>query len=323
MKPNFKLIFKIFFITFVSILIIFVLSSYILIKNNSYINQSSVNLMILGLDKRDDRLEKTETTDSIIFASLDFKTAKLKTISLPRDLWDYELNTKINDIYPQAEATDKPFEYVQNSFSKLIGQKIDNSIIITTNNLIDFVKIINGVDLYLDKGFKDEKYPNPGYITNPQAPIYKTIEFSTGQNHLDESNITEFVRSRKSAETAVEGGTDLGRIQRQQQLIEAIISKIKTKKFISNPKNLINLYNFWHQKIQTNLTDQNILSITLMLGDNIKNFSMQKYEIPIGEKPKDGIIYHPTKFINKQWVFIPQDKEYKGLQEFIKNSLSL
>lgn len=291
------------------------------VNNNQYKDRQSINFIILGLDKRDDRLEKTEVTDSIIFASLNLKTAKLKTISIPRDLWDYGLKTKVNDIYPQAMATDNPFNFIQSSFGRITGQEIEKSIIITTNNLIDFVKVIGGVDVELEKGFKDEKYPNPDYIVDPQAPIYKTIEFPAGLNHLSEANITEFVRSRKSAETTAQGGTDIGRTERQQQLIQAIINKVKTKEFLGNPQNLINLYNFWRQNIQTNFEDKDLLNLALILGKNISNLSIQKYEIPIGLTAKDGIIYHPQKFINKQWVFIPSDKEYQGLQEFIKNSL--
>jgi LCP family protein required for cell wall assembly len=291
------------------------------LNNNQYKNKTNLNFMILGLDERNDRLEKTETTDTIIFASLNLKNQKLKTISLPRDLWDYDLKTKINGIYPLSLESSNSSKFIKDNFGKILGQKIDYSVVITTNNLIDFVKVINGVDVNLANGFKDEKYPNPDYITNPKAPIYKTIEFKSGLNHLDASNITEFVRSRKSAETAAQGGTDIGRIERQQQLIEAIIAKIKSKSFISNYSNLINLYNFWHKDIKTDFGDQQILDIGFLLQKKLFNFSIQKIELSIGLTAKDGIIYHPETFINKQWVFIPSDSDFKTFHQFIFDSL--
>lgn len=315
---NISFVFLILFvllICFISFVVIFKKN------NNQFKNKTNINFLILGLDERNDRLEKTETTDTIIFASLNLKDQKLKTISLPRDLWDYDLKTKINGIYPLSLESSNSLKFIKESFSKILGQNIDYSIVITTNNLIDFVKTIKGVDVNLVNGFKDEKYPNPEYITNPKAPIYKTIEFKAGLNHLDESNITEFVRSRKSAETAQQGGTDIGRIERQQLLIEAIIAKVKSKKFISNFSNLTNLYNFWHKNIKSDFGDQQILDLVFLLQKKLMNFSLQKIELPIGLTAKDGIIYHPETFINKQWVFIPSDPDFNQFHQFIFDSI--
>lgn len=291
-------------------------------NNNEYKDKPVANFLILGLDKRDDRLEKTETTDTIIFASLNSKTNKLNTISLPRDLWSYRLNSKINNVYPASLEVSDSFGFIKNNFQDILGQPVDDVIVITTEDLINFVQVIGGVDVYLDKGFVDKQYPNPDYINNPKAPIYKTIEFPAGLNHLSKSNITEYVRSRKSADTVEAGGTDLGRIKRQQILIEAILSKIKSKDFLLNIKNDINLYNFWSQSIETTLTDKDILSMTLSYKNSLKNISINRIEIPIGTTAKDGLIYHPLTFINRQWVFIPQDKDYKSLHDFIRSQFS-
>lgn len=279
--------------------------------------------MILGLDPRNDSLEKTTTTDTIIFSSLNFSNQKLTLVSLPRDIWNYELNTKINNIYSMALETNDIFSFIQNNFAKLTGQTINKTIIITTDNLISFVNDIGGVDVYMEKDYKDTEYPNPDYIKNPspETLIYKTVEFKAGWLHLDQSNITEFVRSRKGAETAAEGGTDIGRIQRQQLLIDAIMAKIKTKEFISNYSNLTKLYNFWHSQISTNLTDKDLISLIFKMKCNY-NITLNKIDIPIGTTAKDGIIYHPDKFINKQWVFTTSDQNYSQLQQFIKKLIN-
>jgi len=285
---------------------------------------NSVSIMVLGLDKRNDLLEQTETTDTIMYANLDFKTVKINLISIPRDLWSYSTNTKINNIYPLSKEKPNKFFYIQDEFEKITGQKITKTIVISTENLIDFVKLIGGVDINLENGFIDEKYPNPDYISNPlpSIPIYKTIEFKAGPNHLDESNITEFVRSRRSAETSVGGGTDLGRILRQQLLLEAIMQKIKSPDFIKNPQNLFNLYSFWQNNIETNISDTDIISWGLLFGKNIKNITIKKTTIPTAEYPETSIIYHPKKFINLQWVYIPYSENYKELHQFIDQSTS-
>lgn len=295
------------------------------VKSNPYQSQSKINFLILGLDKRDDALEKTTSTDTIIFASLDLKTSKLNLISTPRDLWFYEKETKINNIYPLSlESGQNKFDFLKSNFEKLYGQQIDHVIIISTDNLINFVNIIGGVDLYLEKGFVDDQYPNPEYIKNPSPsiPIYKTIEFPSGWIHLDSSNITEFVRSRKSAETAAQGGTDIGRIQRQQLLIDTLLNKIKSGTFINSTDQLKNLYFFWQNDISKTLSDTDVLQIGLILNKNLKNISLNKIEIPIGTNSTNGIIYHPEKTnFTKQWIFTTNDDKYQSFHQFISEKI--
>ncbi|MDD4135949.1 MAG: LCP family protein [Candidatus Shapirobacteria bacterium] len=296
------------------------------VKLNPYQSQTKINFLILGLDKRDDALEKTTTTDTIIFASLDLETSKLNLISTPRDLWFYEKEVKINNLYPLSlEQGQDTFGFLKSNFEKLYGQPIDHVIVISTDNLINFVNIIGGVDLYLEKGFVDDQYPNPEYIKNPTSsiPIYKTIEFPSGWIHLDSSNITEFVRSRKSAETAAQGGTDIGRIQRQQLLIDTLLNKIKSGTFINSTDQLKNFYFFWQHDISKTLSDTDVLQIGLILNKNLKNISLNKIEIPIGTNNTSGIIYHPEKTnFTKQWIFTTNDDKYQSFHQFISEKIN-
>ena len=341
MHRFFKFIISSFLIFFLVLILIFLNSSFEISKSvgkpanyliktiyqastkNPYLSKDKINFIVLGLDERNDSLEVTQTTDTIIFVSLNLKTFKLNMVSLPRDLWSYNINTKINQIYPLSLEQPDKFSYIKDNFKSITGQDIDHVLIVNTNNLIDFVKLIGGVDLNLDVGFIDNLYPNPDYIASPSAniPIYKTVEFKSGQIHLDESNITEFVRSRHGGETAALGGTDIGRIHRQQLLLEAIISKIKSNSFIPTQDQLFGLYKLWDQEITKDINDIQIFQIFSSISSGFSNLSLNKIEIKIGDSQKDGLIYHPTKFINSQWVYLPSDSEYKSLQEFINSSI--
>jgi anionic cell wall polymer biosynthesis LytR-Cps2A-Psr (LCP) family protein len=344
MHRKIKLIFNVFLI-FSIIFILFFLNSLIKFSNqigqpanyffktiyqaaqeNPYQDKDKINFLILGEDKRDDLLEKTEATDTIIFASLNLKDFKFNMISLPRDLWSYPLEAKINDIYPQSLQQADKFPFIKNKFQEIINQPIDHVLVLSTDNLIEFVTLIDGVDVDLQEGFTDDQYPNPDYIDNPDdssVPIYKTISFASGTNHLDESNITEFVRSRKSSPSVSQGGTDIGRIQRQQLLIEAIVDKLRNKAFIvTDSSQIIGLYKLWNQKIVKDFSDTNLLQLVTTLNDNFEKITLNKVDLPIGENAKDGVIYHPYRFINNQWVFIPSDKEYQQLQDFVQKSIN-
>ncbi len=279
---------------------------------------SKTNFIVLGLDKRDDQLEKTQVTDTIIFVSLNHLDQKITTVSLPRDLWFYHLDAKINQIYPLSLSESDQNSFIKTNFEKIIGQKIDYALVLTTDNLIDFVNLIGGVDVVLDQGFIDQEYPNPDYIKNPSPdiPIYKTVEFKSGPIHLDNTNVTEFVRSRKGGQTVAQGGTDLARIQRQQLLIEAVLDKVKSAHFIQSYSQLVNFYHFWDQSLIKDISDFDIIDIISSLNFDIKNLSFHKIEIPVGDTASDGLIYHPNRLFNRQWVFLPSDKDYQSFHQF-------
>lgn len=292
-------------------------------RNNPYASKDNVNFIVLGLDKRDDLLEKTSVTDTIMFVSLNLKNQKINTISIPRDLWFYDINSKVNEIYPLSMTQPNQLLYIKDKFQQLTGQSIDHVVVFSTDNLIRFVNLIGGVDIELETGFIDTQYPNPDYIKDPNSSVtkYKTVEFKSGLIHLDSSNITEFVRSRKSGETLLTGGTDLARIKRQQLLVESILNKVKTGQFLDKKLNLLDLYRFWDKEVTKDISDIDIINILSIVGDNIPNLTLNKVEIPVGVNNKFGLIYHPTNFINKQWVFVPNDKEYKSFQKFFSDSI--
>lgn len=287
---------------------------------------SSFNFVILGVDPRDDQLEKTKVSDSIIIGRLT-ENGKVNLISIPRDLWVYSLSTKVNQIYPLSQDKIPASEsklFIEKQFSSLVGQEISKTIILTTDNLIELTQIIGGVDIELASTYIDQLYPNPDYVKNPSSkiPKYKTIVFQKGINHLDESNVTEFVRSRKGQYEDGSGSTDIGRIERQQQLISAILSKIKSPETYKNPDTVFKLYRFWNQKIDTNISDKDLLSIAIKNPNIISNLSLNRGSIPVGDNPKTDILYHPVKFIFPAWVYIPQQPDYRQFQEYISNFLN-
>lgn len=276
---------------------------------------NNFNIIILGLDYRQDALENTQTTDTIIFTNIN--NARVSIISLPRDLWDDHLKSKINQIYPKSLLTSDNFEFIQQNYSRITGQKIDRTIIFTTDDLRNLIELIGGVNVYLENGFVDEQYPNPEYINNPspQIPIYQTIKFNPGWNYINSSNVTEFVRSRKSQEN----GTDLGRIQRQQLLLSALLEKIKSDPFqINIPK----IYQYWHQNISQNLSLTDLFSLIFSQSSHLNNYSLKLYTLRVGENSDQGHIYHPNYLVDGQWVFLPSKGDYHLIQQYIRNSLS-
>ncbi|MFZ2153362.1 MAG: LCP family protein [Microgenomates group bacterium] len=277
------------------------------------------NFLVLGIDPRYDLLEKTMTSDTIMIGRLN-SNLHLNIISIPRDLWVYSLSSKVNEIYQKSTSRSQ----VLSRFSELTGQRLDKYVLISTDNLVKLTTLIGGVDVTLDQAYTDTKYPNPAYIATPstKVPMYITISFQKGLNHLQADNIAAFVRSRKGQTSDGVESTDIGRTIRQQLLLDAILAKIKSPDFYQNPTNLLNLYNFWHSQIDSNITDQDIFSLIFHSRKALLNIKLNKTTIPASESTPSGIIYHPASFSSQQWVYVPQDKNYLSFQQYISDFLA-
>jgi len=295
------------------------LSSKLISTSQSSQSDYQFNFLILGYDYRNDIFEDSLNTDTIIFGNYQTATNKIQLLPLPRDLWDYQNKFKINQIYQNALKGDTPISQTKSDFQQIIGQPIDKIMILSTQNIVDITELLGGLDIYLEKGFIDNEYPNQAYIDDPlsKAPIYTTIEFKDGWNHLDKTNLTQFIRSRKSSETAQDGGTDIGRIERQQLLIETLTNKLKSDYLFNNPSQALKLYYYWQNSIQTDFNFDDLLKLVMKQKQKLLNLQIQKHSLTIGQTPQEGQIYHPQTFINKQWVFIPSTPDYSELQKLV------
>ena len=286
---------------------------------------ANINFLILGVDQRQDWLENSLDSDTIIFAGLNTDNLNLNLISLPRDLWFKPTSSRINKIYQLSFEQPDPSDFIKSSFQALIGVAIDHVIVIDTQVFIPLVKVIGSLEIYLEHGFTDDQYPDPNHITDPQnyPNPYTTISFNQGLNTIDEQNILYFVRSRKGSQSTDLGGTDIGRSQSQQLLIEAIIQKLK--KINSTDFALIaDLYQIWSQQIQKDIEDQIILSIAFKNKLNINKLNIISTSLPIQDNLVGtiGVIYHPLYFSNNAWVYLPVETDYTSIHHFVDQQIN-
>jgi len=101
--------------------------------------------------------------------------------------------------------------------------------------------------------------------------------------------------------------------------LETLLSKIISEK--SNLNLIFRLYTYFKSNIKNNLSDSDLISLGIPALSHLNSFRLEKIELPVGDNPKNDLLYHPTKFINKQWVYIPATSDYLPLHHFIKNSL--
>lgn len=219
-------------------------------------------------------------TDTIILASIEWKTNKVTLVSIPRDLWLPQIPgslKKINQAYadgglPEAES----------DISYVTGQKIDYGIRLDFQGFVDAINQIGGVDVTVVRTLDDYNYPISGkeddtcghtpqdlqtFNASESASLtpdvdtfnffpcrFKHLHFDPGLQHMDGETALEFARSRHGV--GIEG-SDFARSARQQLIIEAVRSKLISSAFL-NPGKLLGLYNIMKNSIDTDINSADL-----------------------------------------------------------------
>jgi LCP family protein required for cell wall assembly len=182
---------------------------------------SRLNILLLGIDHRDDEPIEGSRSDTIMVASIDPPSKSVVLVSMPRDMW-----VSIPGYYPQrinvAHAVGGP-NLVAATIQANFGIKIDNFARVDFSGFEQVVDAVGGVIIDAERPVKDDEYPTEDYgamrLFLPPGPIL-----------LDGKSALMYARSRHSE-------SDFGRSRRQQQVLVAlreralqmgIVSKVPT-----------------------------------------------------------------------------------------------
>ena len=182
-----------------------------------------LSILLLGKDSRPK--VGTMNTDVIMLLTMNPKTHKVVSVSIPRDarldISDYSLDHKANWFYAAAVNDnqgdkDKVYKEMKHVFGEFLQTDIDYVIMVNFETLKDLVDAVGGVKVYVDQ---DMKYTAPG--DNTRINLRRGWQVLNGEHALD------FVRYRKS-NMGTKGSNDFERNDRQQRVIQAILSKVKS-----------------------------------------------------------------------------------------------
>ncbi len=228
-------------------------------------------ILMVGCDKRPDDIGRTDT---IMLAFIQPQTGEAKVLSIPRDTYvtiPGGGKTKINHAYsfggmPLTTAT----------IESVFGIKVDNYVEVDFNGFAALVDALGGVTLDI-----------PQKMVNP----LEGINLAAGDNQrLDGARALQFVRFREPLQA------DIGRINRQQQFIKAVINEVTTPGVILKIPKLVDVA---MNNIKTDLNTKELLSLAnLVLRADISSLELMV-------TPGDG------KYINKvsYWVMDEDQKE--------------
>lgn len=271
------------------------------------------NFLILGTDKLSGRDGDPELTDTMMLLQADFQSGKIKTLSLPRDLYAENYQTKINALYfyGKDRYPETPEKFPTEVITELSGFEANYTIVMGIEDLEKMIDILGGVQIDVPVAFTDPLFPiqdvDVSQVTDPKL-LYEEVSFETGPQEMDSSMALKYMRSRHS-----EGdeGTDESRAQRQQLVLQAIFDKILQTR---DPKVFGQLYRFYLDRFAKTISMEEIVQIGTVFIDylskeNSKGISFEKHQLSIYPDDKDGVIYNPPLWQSKQqWIYKIKDQ---------------
>ena len=206
------------------------------------------NVAIFGVDSRADDYGKGNRSDCIIIASINNKTHDVKLISVYRDTYvniqGHGLD-KITHAYSYGEAP-----LALKTLNENLDLNITEFVTVNFDSVSDAVDALGGIKMSITDA--EVKYIN-GYIDETSRVTGKTSKHITkaGTYVLDGVQAVAYSRIRYTA------GGDYKRTERMRDVIEAMLTKLKTKSI----GQINTIANKILPQVYTNLTMTDLLSM--------------------------------------------------------------
>ncbi len=267
-------------------------------------------ILLMGIDSTDEILYKNAIAngDTLILITFNPKTLNATMISVPRDsyvpiaCWSGRPENKIT--HAAAYGNDCMINTIQNYFDI----NIDYYAKINFKGLVKLVDAVGGVEVDV-----------PQVLCTDDSSRGGDVCIQPGRQTLDGEQALVFARNRK----ALADG-DFGRAQHQQEIIMALINKMKNIKDVSSFMSILNTVS---NSLDTNLTTKQILSFYDVAKNIIKkSLSSEEAElVNIQQLYLDGsgqMIYDErAKMI--LWDYVPNPESRKDIIQAMKENLEL
>jgi polyisoprenyl-teichoic acid--peptidoglycan teichoic acid transferase len=184
-----------------------------------------INILLLGIDHRDDEPIDGSRSDTIMVVSIDPLSKSVVMISLPRDLY-----VSIPGQYQQrinvAHAVGGP-QLVAQTIQANFGIQIDNYARVDFSGFEQVVDAVGGVIIDVERPVKDDEYPTEDYgvmrLYIPPGPVL-----------MDGRTALMYARSRHSE-------SDFGRAKRQQRVLMGLRERASAMNIVPKVPQLLQI----------------------------------------------------------------------------------
>ncbi|WP_158735755.1 LCP family protein [Alteribacillus sp. YIM 98480] len=210
--------------------------------------QETINILLLGVDERDG---DSGRSDTMIVMTLDPNKDSMQLISIPRDTRTVIEGTgnedKINHAYAFG-GTDMALDTVES----FLDIELDYYVDMNMEGLAQMVDAVGGIEVENDFAFEQNGK-----------------EFEEGTIELTGDEALRFVRMRKN-----DPDGDVGRNQRQRQVIQGMIEKGAS---LSGMNNYMEILQVMGDNVRTNMSFENMTDLAMnyrSARENIETYQM-------------------------------------------------
>jgi LCP family protein required for cell wall assembly len=270
------------------------------------------NILLLGVPGAGN--DAPDLTDTILIAQIKNNPLKINLISIPRDLWvrvpASDTYTKINTLYvygASAGGQAAGISLAKQKIEEITGLKIDYYFLIDMSVVKQIIDELGGVNVWVAKDIVDTQFPGPNHS-------YETFQISAGWRYLDGETASKYMRTRHSSQG------DFDRIERQQQVIEALKQKLMGLNPISDLPPMLRIAEKFWNNIQTDISLTQLPS----LWQIAKQISPDEVSKIVIDREENHLVVGDNLLIGELNASILKPRagieNYSEIQEFIKNN---
>lgn len=232
-------------------------------------------------------------SDTMLLVHIDPTADAVSVLSIPRDTRVEIPGMGIEKInYANAAGGSKLAAQVVSR--TLNGVTIDRYVRVSTGAFRELVNLMGGIDVYVPERME--------YVDNTQK---LKIDLQPGEQHLNGEQAEQFARFRNDA------NGDIGRVQRQQQVIRALREKVSNPAMITKLPQAIELFKKY---IDTNLSMEEMLALA-DFGLDLDHESFRMVMLP-------GRFSTPDESVASYWIMDPEAKDQVMQEHFDVSSVA-
>jgi polyisoprenyl-teichoic acid--peptidoglycan teichoic acid transferase len=275
-------------------------------------NNGRINILLLGVAGKG--RAGGNLTDTVMVASIDTVNNKTALLSLPRDFYaaipDSQYSTKINSIYKYGLSNDQGVEPLKKAVEEITGLSINYYLVASFAGFEKFVDDLNGVIIQVERDIYDPTYPGPNYS-------YELFALEKGTHLLDGSTTLKYARERHDDPQG-----DFGRAKRQQQVLQAIKSRIFSTKVLFNPFALNNMLDTLGESITTDISLEEMESL-LQLSKELDTQNITNVVVDAWKKDSLLKVSHIFYKNIRAFILVPRVGNYSEIQDLAQNIFNL
>ena len=267
-------------------------------------------ILLMGIDSTDEVLSKNAIAngDTLILITFNPKTLNATMLSIPRDsyvpiaCWSGKPENKIT--HAAAYGND----CMINTIEEYFDTKIDYYAKINFKGLVKLVDAVGGVEVDV-----------PKELCTDDSSRGDQICIKPGRQVLDGEHALVFARNRKQ----LANGT-FGREQHQQEIIMALVNKMKN---ITEVSKFMEILNTVSDSLDTNLTTKQILSF-YNVGKDIVKRSLSSDDADLVNIQQlflqgEGQMIYDERARMVLWDYVPNKSSRKDIIQAMKENLEL